>query len=182
MLESAHNDTLILRKVTEADLSAVYEYRQEFLDNDDSMDGTSNLRKFEDMDQWYHWIQQMENPDTCPDHWVPDTQFICVRRSDGKLVGMLDIRHRLNDLLLRVYGNIGYSIRASERRKGYAIGQLALALDICRSMGMEKVLVSCDKDNPASAKTIIRNGGILENECIDETDGALLQRYWIHLT
>jgi predicted acetyltransferase len=93
---------------------------------------------------------------------------------------MIDIRHYLNDYLLRIGGNIGYSVRASERRKGYAKEMLRLALLKCRKLDLEKVLITCFKHNIASAKTIIANGGILENEITDE-DG-ITQRYWIFTT
>lgn len=182
MLEKAESEILTLRKVLPSDLEAVREYRAEFLENGDSMDGCSNLRRFEDMADWYNWICNAESPETCPPNWVPDTQFICVRRSDGRIVGMLDIRHELNEACLNLFGNIGYSIRASERRKGYATEQLRLAKEICRGMGMKRILVTCDKENLASAKTILHNGGVLENEVVDERNGEVLQRYWIDLT
>lgn len=182
MIEFAENEILILRKVCPSDLEACKEYRQEFLDNGDSMDGCSNLRRFEDMGDWYHWICNAEHPDTCPAGWVPDTQFLCIRKADGRIVGMADIRHELNDMCLNFFGGIGYSIRASERRKGYATMQLALAKEICKSMGMTRLLVSCHKENTASAKTIRCNGGILESEVVDERNGEVLQRYWIDLT
>lgn len=181
MIEKAESKILTLRKVLPSDLEAVREYRQEFLENGDSMDGTSNLRRFEDMHAWYDWICKAEHWETCPPNWVPDTQYLGVRNTDGRIVGMLDIRHAMNEGIERIFGNIGYSIRKSERRKGYAAIQLGLAKEICRSMGMTKILISCYRDNPASAKTILRNGGILENEVIDERNGSITQRYWIIL-
>ena len=181
ILEKAESEILILRKVLPSDLDAVQEYRAEFLANGDSMDGCSNLRRFENMVDWYNWICKAEHRETCPANWVPDTQYLCVRRSDERLIGMLDIRHELNEACLNLYGNIGYSIRPSERRKGYATIQLALAKQICNSMGMERILVSCHKENTASAKTIQHNGGILENEVLDDRNGEILQRYWITL-
>ena len=172
---------LILRKVHPSDLEAVLAYREEFLAHGDSMDGCSNLRRFADMAQWYDWICKAECPDTCPAGWVPDTQYLCVRARDGRIVGMLDIRHELNEACLNLFGNIGYSVRASERRKGYATAMLAMAKDICRGMGMEKILVSCHKENIASARTIQKNGGVLENEVMDHRNGEILQRYWVKL-
>jgi len=181
MKYQAESDILILRKVLPSDLDAVKEYRTEFLANGDSMDGCSNLRRYDNMTDWFTWIQKAEGKETCPPNWVPDTQFLCIRRSDSRLVGMLDIRHEMNEAIFSLYGNIGYSIRACERRKGYATMQLALAKEICRSMGMDKILVSCHKENAASARTIQKNGGILDNEVIDERNNQVLQRYWITL-
>ncbi len=78
------------------------------------------------------------------------------------------------------FGQIGYSVRPSERGLGYAVIQLRLALDICRGLGMERLLVTCDAANVASARTIIRNGGAFENE-ITGSDGEPTRRYWITL-
>jgi len=182
MIEKVESDILTLRKVLPSDLDAIREYREEFLAHGDSMDGCSNLRRFEQMEDWYDWIRKAEHPDTCPPNWVPDTQYISVRNSDGRIIGMLDIRHTLNEACLNLFGNIGYSIRASERGKGYSIQQLRLALVICKSMDMSKILISCHKENIPSAKTILHNGGILENEVVDHRNGEVLQRYWIALS
>ena len=181
MLDFIESPMLILHKVQPSDLPAVKEYRAEFLANGDSMDGCSNLRRFENMEDWYQWIRNTESKETCPKHWVPDTQFLSIRPGDGRLIGMLDIRHELNEACLSLYGNIGYSIRASERGKGYATEQLRLALKVCESMGMGRVLISCHKENLPSARTIVHNGGVLENEVVDERNGEILQRYWITL-
>lgn len=181
MMEKAVSDILTLRKVLPSDLDAIAQYRAEFLSSGDTMDGCSNLRRFENMHEWYDWICKAERWETCPPDWVPDTQYICVRNDDGRLVGMLDVRHELNEMCLNLFGNIGYSIRPSERSKGYATNQLALAKEICRSLGMENILVSCHKANTASAKVILRNGGVLENEVVDQRNGEVLQRFWIQL-
>ena len=181
MLSYAENEILILRKVLPSDLEAVAEYRAEFLEKGGSMDGSSNLRRYENMMDWYDWIQKAEHRETCPANWVPDTQLISVRRADGRIVGMLDIRHELNETCLNLFGNIGYSIRHSERGKGYATIQLGLAMQICKSMGMSKVLISCHRENLPSAKTILHHGGLLENEVVDQRNNEVLQRYWIIL-
>jgi predicted acetyltransferase len=76
-------------------------------------------------------------------------------------------------------GYIGDGVRPSERRRGIATKMIALALDECRKLGMERVLMVCDKENVGSAKSIQNNGGILENEI--EVDGVVEQRYWIEL-
>lgn len=97
-----------------------------------------------------------------------------------RVLGAINLRHSLNEYLLNYGGHIGYGVRPSERRKGYASKMLKLGLEKARDLGMEKVLITCDKINVGSAKTIINNGGGLENEVLE--DGNLVQRYWIDLT
>ena len=108
---------------------------------------------------------------------VPDSTFFCLDEDRNIIVGAVNIRHYLNESLLLNGGHIGDGVRPSERRKGIATKMIALALEECRKLGIEKVLMVCDKDNIGSAKSIINNGGILENEV--EVDGVIEQRYWI---
>ena len=109
---------------------------------------------------------------------VPDSVFFLLDTERDRLLGAVDIRHYLNEELFREGGHIGDGIRPSERGNGYATEMIRLALIECRKLGIEKVLMTCDRDNIASAKAIIRNGGILENEFIN-SDGEIEQRYWI---
>lgn len=111
---------------------------------------------------------------------VPGSVFFLYDDERNIFIGAINIRHYLNDDLLKTGGHIGDGIRPSERRKGYATKMIKLALDECKKLGINKVLMTCDKDNIGSAKSIINNGGILENEIINE-DGKIEQRYWIYL-
>lgn len=111
---------------------------------------------------------------------VPSSVFFCLDRDRNIFVGAVDIRHYLNDSLLFTGGHIGDGVRPGERRKGYATAMIGLALEECRKLGIKRVLMTCDKDNVGSAKSIINNGGVLENEVVNE-DGELEQRYWIEL-
>ena len=111
---------------------------------------------------------------------VPDSTFFLLDEERNILLGAVNIRHYLNDYLLKYGGHIGDGIRPSERNKGYATEMIRLALQECVKLGIRKVLIICDKSNIASAKTIIKNGGILENEIVDEK-GRIEQRYWINI-
>ncbi|NFT07450.1 GNAT family N-acetyltransferase [Clostridium botulinum] len=114
-----------------------------------------------------------------PDGIVPSDIYFLVDDNSKYLIGAIDIRHYLNEYLLKYGGNIGYGIRPSERKKGYATEMLYLALEECKTKGLSKVLITCFKSNIASANTIIKNGGILENEIAE--GGNVKQRYWIQL-
>ena len=111
---------------------------------------------------------------------VPDSTFFCLDTDRNIFVGAVNIRHYLNDELLETGGHIGDGVRPSDGRKGCATAMIGLALEECRKLGITRVLITCDKDNIGSAKSIMNNGGILENEVVNE-DGELEQRYWIDL-
>lgn len=108
---------------------------------------------------------------------VPDLTFFCLDTDRNIFVGAVNIRLYLNDKLLINGGHIGDGIRPSERGKGYGTQMISLALEECDKLGIKEVLMCCNKENIASARTIIKNGGILENEVKD--DGEVVQRYWI---
>ena len=110
---------------------------------------------------------------------VPDSTFFCLDKERDIFVGAVNIRHYLTEAMLLNGGHIGDGVRPSERRKGIATKMIALALDECKKLGIHRVLMVCDKENIGSAKSIQRNGGVLENEVI--VDGVTEQRYWIEL-
>ena len=114
------------------------------------------------------------------DGWVTDSVFFLLDEDRDRLLGAVNIRHYLNEKLLRDGGHIGDGIRPSERRKGYATELIRLALAECKTLGIDKVLITCDKDNIGSAKSIRKNGGMLENE-LTTSDGDIVERYWIAL-
>ena len=111
---------------------------------------------------------------------VPGSVFFLLDEERDRLLGAVNIRHYLNAYLLHEGGHIGDGIRPSERRKGYATEMIRLALDECRTLGIERVLMVCDRDNIGSAKSIINNGGVLENEFVND-EGVIEQRYWIRI-
>ena len=109
---------------------------------------------------------------------VPDSVFFLLDEDRDRLLGAVNIRHYLNEKLLIDGGHIGDGIRPSERRKGYATELIRLALAECKTLGIDRVLITCDKDNIGSAKSIRKNGGMLENE-LTTSDGDIVERYWI---
>ena len=167
---------------TEEYLDQVWAYRQECLDADSSMDGCGPLRRMQRPEEWLEMVRSYMDPAAVPEGKVQATQFLSIRESDGRVVGMLQARHYFNEYLEKYAGHIGYSTRPSERRKGYAKEQLQLALPFCKeSLGLDRVLISCKPDNPASRRTILANGGVYESTVHEPNEDIDLERYWIAL-
>lgn len=175
-------ETLRLVTPTRVYESQIIAYRQDFLRSGDDMHGCSMLQNYASVEQWLEWVQILSNAETCPAGFVVSEQYLCVRESDDCVVGMINIRYELNDYLFRIGGHIGYSIRPSERQKGYAKMQLSLMLQEAKKRGLARALVTCDQENEASRRTILANGGVMENEEWDQDDMTFVQRYWIDLT
>ena len=109
---------------------------------------------------------------------VPSTTYLAIRQSDNRIVGIIDLRHHINHPILGSWGgHCGYSVRPSERGKGYAKEMLRLNIQNAKALGIEKLLVTCDADNIASEKTILGNGGVFESTI--QVEGTEMKRYWI---
>ena len=133
------------------------------------------IRK-KDYHNFEEYIDSLEEKDESNGR-VPDSTFFCLDTDTNTFVGAVNIRHYLNESLLLNGGHIGDGVRPSRRGEGIATKMIAMALEECKKLGLEKVLMVCDKDNIASRRTIEKNGGILENEI--EVDGNVEQRFWI---
>ena len=172
-------EELLLIRPTNEYANQIAEYRQEFIDAGDSMDGCGSLRSIEDPHEYIQKSINYESLETLPKDKVLATQFMLVRKNDNKIVGMIQVRHYFNDYLEKYAGHIGYSVRPSERRKGYAKEMLKKALPFCREIGIKKVLITCFEDNIGSEKTIIANGGVYESTVHEPHVDKNLKRFWI---
>jgi predicted acetyltransferase len=123
--------------------------------------------------------EDFSNNINLPEGKVGATTYWLMKKNNRKILGAINIRHSLNEFLINFGGHIGYGIRPTERKNGYATKMLNLSFEKCKKLNLNRVLITCDKKNIASARVILLNGGILENEIVK--DGEIVQRYWIDL-
>lgn len=157
----------------------IREYRKEFLDCGDPLEGASRLKQFDVPQDWIAFLNKLKDPTTVPQGRVQLTQYMLVREEDQKIVGMFNIRHRLNAYLERYGGHIGLSIAPSERHKGYATLLVKMALSKCRELRIDKVLVTCNNDNEGCRRLILKCGGTYESLVYDSEEDEYVERYWI---
>lgn len=163
-----------LRRPTLADKETVLEMMAEFEKNQSAHDGG-----FWDIENFSYedWLETGRNKEMgigLLENRVPSIQFVLFDES-GRALGFLNLRLRLNEGLLNHAGHIGYSIRPSERGKGYAKEALRQGLQVAKEKNIHRALVTCSAENPASRAVILANGGELE----DVRNGT--ERYWIEL-
>ncbi len=132
-------------------------------------------RSFEDM--MHYW--EYEGTDAIRGQgYVPATLYFMVN-DDNRIIGAAHLRHELNDDLREYGGHIGYGIRPSERRKGYATLQLKMMIDMLKVIGYTNIMLTCDDDNIGSFRTIEKNGGVLKDKV--QNHKGMGRRYWISL-
>ena len=172
-------EKIILIKPDLSYADEIIKYKEESLKENPLINGAAGLNNFSSIEGWLEELKMKSSEDTIPEGLVPSTTYLAVREIDNYIVGMIDIRHYLNEFLTQVGGNIGYDVRKSERNKGYAKQMLKLALEKCKDLKMKKVLITCDEDNIASEKVILSANAKLED--IRNVDGENKKRFWIDL-
>ena len=166
---------IIFKEPKDVTFEQILDYKEEFLLNSEIIQGAANMTDLS-IPEWVEFTENTKNKESVTPGFVTAHTFFALDNS--KIVGIINARHELNDYLLNFGGHIGYSVRKSERRKGYAKAMLSYTVDFLFSLGLEKVLITCDKKNIASKRTIESCGGILENEVATEDRTTL--RYWIY--
>ena len=170
---------------------AAENFKKEFLEEQEPVIYGSALFDQMEYEQWLMHNTNNRQESTVSAGWVTATTFFAVRKQDLKIVGVIDIRHNLeNEFLAQYGGHIGYSVRPSERKKGYATEILRIGIEYAKSLNIEKLMVACFSDNIPSIKTIIKSGGVLsetklytDGQLVDipNSEEKLVNIYWIDL-
>lgn len=163
----------------------ILEYIEEMKQYKTQIHGDGGLKKYLDEKSYKEWVINVHNMENekyaLSKGLVPSSTYFLIRENDDKLIGMIDLRIKLNDYLRNYGGNIGYSIRPTERKKGYAKIQLYLCLLKCKEYNLDKVLITCTNYNEGSRRTILSLGGIYEKNNINKPEGDNLELYWINV-
>ena len=158
---------------------AAENFKSEFFEMQERVINGSALLDQMEYDEWLIHNTNNRHESTVSSDWVAATTFFAVRISNNKIIGMIDIRHNLeNEFLTQYGGHIGISVRPSERKKGYATEILRLGLEYAKSLNIEKVMVACYSDNIPSVRVIEKCGGVL-SEVKPYEDGKLVNIYWV---
>ena len=146
------------------------DYIREFLEYGSEINGAGRLHRF--LDDYEGWLKKLDLDyiQVPNEERVPGRTYFLVRESDSRIIGMINIRLALNERLSHYGGHIGYSIRPTERGKGYNNINLYLGLKVCRKYGIERIFMDADLENPASWKTMEAFGGVRIREYYDDVN------------
>ncbi|MBR5340319.1 MAG: GNAT family N-acetyltransferase [Erysipelotrichaceae bacterium] len=172
----------VLSKVKPEHYNSIAAYRQEIMDSDGEFDGCQQLELYDDIEKWDLNCKLFEDPATVPPGYSLGYQYLYL--DDDEVIGMINLRPlaETHPYLSRYGGHIGYSVKPSRRKQGVASQMLKDMLKICKDeYQLNKVLITCMKDNEASRRVIINNGGVYENEIMYPPEEKILERYWISI-
>ncbi len=170
-------DGLVFIEPTMEYVQEIKNYKEELIASESEFDGCLSLKRMEPK-EWVEYSLEWGNPSRqCDEDGVRGTLLMCLRQTDKKVVGMIQIFHSLGSK--NATGHIGYSVRPTERRKGYAKWMLKNVLDYCNVLGNDKVLISCEPGNEGSRRTILSVGGNYKDTIKLESKNITLDRYII---
>ena len=158
--------------------TAAEDFKNDFFEKEEKyIPGSAGFHDKKKYKQYEDWLTYTENnrqeSTVSKDSVVVRTTFFAVRKYDNKIIGIIDIRHSLGEekplckvteYLQQYGGHIGYSVRPTERGKGYATEMLKMGLEYAKSLNLEKVMVGCESDNPQSIRTVEKCGGVFSKK------------------
>ena len=169
------NDMIRLIRPTKQLKEKAIEFKNEFIANGENViNGSELFDKTDDYGEWLNSVTANTNAKTVNPKWVITDTFFALDEN-GKVVGIIDLRHSLNDFLKNM-GNCGYSVRPSERRKGYATEMLKQIIKHAGTIGMRELYIAVEQKNDPSIKTILKNGGVFERSFVFENEAASIYR------
>lgn len=175
-------DELIFLETSMNYAKEIAAYRQEMLDADSSFDGCFSMKRMPDVQEYVDYCLGWANPSRPADkHGAWGTVLLTIRKSDGRMVGCMQVHNVLSERMAKYTGHVGYSVRPSERRKGYGKRMLAKACDYLKSFGFKEAYVSCLPENIGSKKIILANGAEYVDTVYLEEEQVNLERYRIGL-
>ncbi|MBF0709619.1 MULTISPECIES: GNAT family N-acetyltransferase [unclassified Gemella] len=170
---------MIIREIQKNDIYLLSEYKSFFSNNNETIPGAAGLETCKDVSTWINEkLLEKSKKTILNKNFVPATTFLLI--DNNTLIGIINIRHELNDYLLNFGGHIGYSIRSDYRRRGFAKLLLNHVINYTfNKLNLDKILITCDSTNIASEKTILSCGGVLDNIIVSNAN-KLTKRFWIN--
>lgn len=158
----------------ESNRKDVLSFYDEMRHSGDECIGMGNYKNF---DLWLQGMQNRYAGKNLPDGYVRENFYLCYERK--RLIGVFSLKFELTEFLLNYGGHIGYAIRPSDRNRGLATQMLKQGLQLSKTFGFDRILCICDKENYASEKVILKNGGVMEDERYDPDEHVMVRRFWI---
>lgn len=158
-------------------------FRNSFLESgENSINGSRGLHHFERYDDWIKGVKECERSGNAI-LGVQATLYMAVRKSDEKIIGCIELRHTLNEELKVIGGHVGFSVAPEERKKGYGSEMLSQVIEKARQLGISALMLTCDTENEASKRTIVKCGGALDEIKKVQYHGEkrCCEYYWISL-
>lgn len=177
------NDIKLIKVEKELE-EKIMSFRKSFIEaGENSINGSRGLHHFEHYNEWIKKVKECERPGN-DILGVQATLYMAMRRIDDKIIGCIELRRTLSEDLKVLGGHVGFSVTPKERKKGYATEMLRQVMEKARSLGIPALMLTCDTENAASKRTIMKCGGVLEKAEAVQCHGkeGYCEYYWISLS